>query len=189
MEMIDLFLREHAYVHSKAIAPMDLNMDWLVDDLTDEEWRAQPHGLNSFAWTLWHLARVEDGCVAPVVLDQPQLLDAAWLERMNVDRRDDGGGKADVGPLSQAIDIAALKQYRNAVGLRTRELVHTIWPNRWEEPLAAADLARGVEAGTFKGDEEFLFGKPRESLLTWWGVNHTVYHLGQLAMLRGALKG
>jgi hypothetical protein len=188
MEPIDHFLREHAYVHSKAVAPMDINMDWLVEDLTDDQWRARPHGLNSVAWTFYHVARVEDGCLAPVVLDQPQLLDDAWRARLGVDRRDDGGGKAEVGPLSQAIDIAALREYRDAVGRRTREVVRTIWPDRWKEPLGSADVLRGVAAGTFDSDAEFLHGKPRESLLTWWGVNHTIWHFGQLAMLRGLLR-
>ena len=50
MEMIDLFLREHAAAHSRAVAPADFNMDWLVDGLSDDDWRARPHRLNSLAW-------------------------------------------------------------------------------------------------------------------------------------------
>jgi hypothetical protein len=63
MDVLDLFLREHSSVHSAAACGADdFNIDWLVADLTDEEWRARPHGLNPLAWTFWHLARVEDGC-------------------------------------------------------------------------------------------------------------------------------
>ncbi len=190
MEMIDLFLREHAAAHSKAVAPADFNMDWLVDGLSDDDWRARPHRLNSLAWLFWHIARVEDACVSLVVAGQPQLLDDAWAARLKVDGRGDSGemSKAEVGDLSAAIDIGELREYRNEVGRRTRVHVGELWPARWEEPLAEDDIRRAAGCGVMSGDESDLVGKPREALLFWWGLNHTIYHLGQAAMVRSALK-
>jgi hypothetical protein len=78
MNPLDVFLREHASVHSKDAAPEGFDIDLLFDGLTDEQYRACPHGLNSIAWLLWHIARVEDGLVSLVVGHRPQLFDDAW---------------------------------------------------------------------------------------------------------------
>jgi len=123
MDVLDLFLREHAAVHTSAALGADFNVDWLLADLDDAQWRAQPHGLNSIAWTFWHLARVEDACVSLMVASQPQLLNDEWTARLRVERRGDGEGmsKAEVAELSHAIDVDALRAYRDEVGRRTQE--------------------------------------------------------------------
>src|SRR2546426_12437985 len=56
-----------------------------LSDLDDGLWRRRPHGLNSIAWLVWHVARFEDVAVNRFVGDQPQGLDdptARWPERM-----------------------------------------------------------------------------------------------------------
>ncbi|MCA8959361.1 MAG: DUF664 domain-containing protein [Planctomycetes bacterium] len=74
MNELDLFLREHAAVHG-ASGPGDYHVaDWALDGLDDARLRMRPHGLNSIAWLFWHLARVEDSCVATVVFGETQVL-------------------------------------------------------------------------------------------------------------------
>lgn len=189
ISLVDLFLREHAAVHTRSVAPADFNMDWLLDGLTDDHWRTCPHGFNSLAWLIWHMARVEDACVSVVVAKETQLFDEGWAQRLNVSRRDDGSGmsRAEVAELSREVDLAALRDYRDAVGRRTRGHTQSLWPERWEECLAEDDLHRAVEAGVLVADERHLLGKTREALLFWWGLNHTIHHLGQAAMLRNSL--
>jgi hypothetical protein len=188
MDVLDLFLREHASVHRACGG--DFNIDWLVSDLSEAEWRARPHGLNSLAWTFWHLARVEDGCLALIVAGEPQLLDADRAAALRVDRPGDGEGmsKAEVAELSDGIDLDALAAYRDDVGRRTRELARGLWPDRWSEPIAEADVARAAEAGVATDDTSFVVGKPREMLLFWWGLHHSIYHLGQASMIKSALR-
>ncbi len=53
----------------------------------DELWRARPHGLNSLACLVWHIARVEDGGLNRLVFDRPQVLDdetQRWPDRIGI---------------------------------------------------------------------------------------------------------
>ncbi len=177
MNHLEVFLHEHASVHFKDGAPSDMNVDWLLTDLDDRQIRARPHGMNSIAWLLWHVARVEDACVSRVVMGQSQLLDSGWVERLCVGRQEsDGEGmtEAQVAALSESVDLTALRDYRNAVCRRTRVLASGLWPERWHEPLTEGD----------SGDMPWLIGKPRAALLSWWAVQHSHYHIGQAAMVR-----
>jgi hypothetical protein len=187
MEIVDLFLREHAFVHSSEVAAADFNTDWLVADLTEEQWRARPHGFNSIAWMFWHMTRVEDGCVSLIVAGEPQLLDDDRAALLQVDHRGDGDGmsKAEVAEISAGVDIDALQAYRNDVGRRTREHARALWTDRWSEAITEADVQHAVDAGVVTAEYSIVVGKPREMLLFWWGLHHSIYHLGQAAMIRG----
>ena len=191
MNALDLFLREHAAVHTRAVAEaVPFNMDYLIEGLSESQVRARPHGLNSLAWIFWHLARTEDGLVSTIVLQRDQLFDLdGWSTRLDVGTRDVSTSKADVAELSDKIDLEALWAYRDAVGRRTREGLRTLWPDKWDEPIVVADIRRGVDAGVCGKDlEDFLPGKPRESALYWWGLNHTLMHLGQVSLLQGVIR-
>src|SRR5688572_5091915 len=191
MNALDLFLREHAAVHTRAVAEADpFNMDYLIEGLSESQVRARPHGLNSLAWIFWHLARTEDGLVSTIVLQRDQLFDLdGWSTRLDVGTRDVSTSKADVAELSDKIDLEALWAYRDAVGRRTREGLRTLWPDKWDEPIVVADVRRGVDAGVCGNYlEGFLPGKSRESALYWWGLNHTLMHLGQVSLLQGVIR-
>jgi len=198
MTALETFLRDHAFVHTSAVAPaFPFNIDYLFAGLSDAQLRTSPHGQNPFAWLLWHLARVEDACVGILVLGQTQLLDQdGWFARLGVGRRDLGTGmtKAEVAELSAAIRLDQLKEYRNAVGRRTRTLVSSIWPERWETPIEPGDIDRAEAAAVFdrataEGMRQYLPGQTREAALLWWGLHHSLVHLGQLMMLRPVLVG
>ncbi|MCA8959440.1 MAG: DUF664 domain-containing protein [Planctomycetes bacterium] len=193
MNPLDFFLREHAAVHGASVASGDYHVvDWALDGLDDTQLRTRPHGLNSIAWLLWHLARVEDSCVATVVFGGTQLLDDAWVARLGVDHRDrdgDGMTKGEVSAVSDALDLASLRAYRDAVGTRTRTLASELWSvGRWDARLTEADLRAAAAAGALGGeDAAWLTGKAREELLAWWAVHHSYYHLGQAMAVRSLL--
>src|SRR5688572_2298190 len=149
MNALDLFLREHAAVHTRAVAEADpFNMDYLIEGLTESQARARPHGLNSLAWIFWHLARTEDGLVSSIVLQRDQLFDQEdWSRRLAVGTRDVSTSKDKVAELSNSIDLDALWAYRDAVGRRTREGLRALWPDQWDEPITVADVRRAVAAG------------------------------------------
>ncbi len=182
----DLFLREHAALHSAAVAESDFRLDWMLAEMPENDWRRRPLGLNSLAWLLWHVTQVEDACVAPVVFGVPPLLDEARATQLNVRPGDDYSASKAANELTQGVDLAALRAYRDDVGRRTRVQVAELWPDRWEEPVAEADIRRGAEKGGLSGGEMYLVGKSRESLLCWWAVTHIAYHVGQMGLVRSA---
>jgi DinB family protein len=195
--VVELFLREHAFVHTEAVEKAaSVNVDLWLKGLTDRQMRLRPHGLNSIAWVLWHVARVEDAFVSGLVMRRTQLLDEGrWDERLKAGGRGFGTGmsKDEVAELSDRIDLTALRAYRDEVGRRTRTMVREWSGDEWLAPIEAAHIDWAVGAGIFSGGivdhlKGFLPGRTRESALFWWGLNHTLIHIGQVTMLLGAVK-
>jgi hypothetical protein len=197
VNIIDLFLREHAFVHTEAVARAhSVNVDVFLKGLTDEQLRVRPHGLNSMAWLFWHVARVEDAFISGLVMQRPQLLDEGrWDARLNAGQRGFGTGmsKSDVAELSDGINLQALWAYRDEVGRRTRTMVRELNEQDWNAPIENAHIDWAAGAGVFTGEivdrlKGFLPGRSRESALFWWGLNHTLIHVGQATMLLGAIR-
>src|SRR5688500_20058759 len=106
-------------------------------------------GLNSLVWLLWHMARTEDAAVNPVVAGRDQVLDDEWMRRMNVPWRIIGTGMTDaeVTEMTARADIASVRAYRSAVGLRTREVVRALPAEAWDEVVGMNEFVRGARAG------------------------------------------
>jgi hypothetical protein len=111
MDAVDFWLLRYETIHGFLV-------DDLVAGLSEVQVRGRPvPGVNPVAWLLWHAMRVEDVCVNRFVLDRAQVLDAGWLERMGVDRRDVGTGMSDpqVDELTSRIDLDVLRGYCRAI--------------------------------------------------------------------------
>ena len=197
MNIIDLFLREHAFVHTEAVAcAQSVNVDRLLTGLTDAQLRVRPHGLNSIAWLFWHVARVEDAFISGLAMQRPQLLDEGrWDARLNAGQRGFGTGmsKDEVAELSHRVDLQALWAYRDEVGRRTRTMVSERTDGDWTAAIQPAHIDWAADAGIFPKEVidrlwGFLAGRSRESALFWWGLNHTLIHIGQVTMLLGTVK-
>lgn len=190
MTAIAAFLREHATVHMPAVARAVFHLpEDLLSGLDEAAMRATPHGASSVAWLLWHIARVEDACIAAGLLGQPQVLDdpvADWPRIMGVSRRDQGEGmtRAEVADLSATCSVRAVCEYRDAVGRNTRALVAALEPEAFARPVTQEDVTQAINAGAFGPDDNQLVGLPHENLLWWWGVQHSSYHIGQIALVR-----
>jgi hypothetical protein len=80
MDARDLFLDQHAAVHSAAVGGDRMSaVERTFGRLTDEQMRVRPReDLNSLAWLLWHVARAEDVFVNLVLAGRPQVFDEAW---------------------------------------------------------------------------------------------------------------
>jgi hypothetical protein len=133
MDAVDFWLLRYETLHGFLV-------DDLTDQLTDPQLRGRPvPGVNPVAWLLWHAMRIEDVCVNRFLVDRPQVLEAGWLARMAVARRDVGTGMADaqVDDFSARIDLEGLRGYCRAVTRATLEAVPT---------LRALDLETSVPA-------------------------------------------
>jgi hypothetical protein len=194
MDARDLFLNQHSAVHSAAVGGNKASAaERVYGGITDEQMRVRPReDLNSLAWILWHIARAEDIIVNPVLAGRDQVLDDAWLRRLGIARRDFGIGMTspEVAALTAQIDLAALREYRDAVGRRTREVVGAFRPEDWQGETQAAALERAAGDGAFgdrrEGMVKAFTGRPRAMVLSGIALFHPSGHLGEATTIRSA---
>jgi hypothetical protein len=194
MDARDLFLSQHTFMHSAAVGGNKMSAaERTFSGLTDEQMRVRPReDLNSLAWLLWHIARVEDAMVNRVLAGRAQVFEDGWMKRLGIGRRDFGTGmtSAEVTELTRQIDLGALREYRDVVGKRTREVVGDFKPQDWQAEttgeavgLAAADGVFGVRAELLS---KAFTGRPRAMVLTGVALLHSSGHMGEAATVRTA---
>jgi hypothetical protein len=131
MDALHLFLVGHAGLRFR--------LDRL-SDLSDAQWRLRPHGLNSAAWLVWHMARTEDVAVNRLVADRRQVGDEQeWLARLGIGRRDIGTGMTteEVADLGARVDVAVLRGYAASVLERTEAVARELRPADLDEVVDA----------------------------------------------------
>ena len=152
--------------------------------------RAQ-EGLNSLAWLIWHMARGEDMGVNMIVAGRPQVLEEEdWPQRLNISHHDVATGMTDdeVSDFSDTVDITALRDYRAAVGRRTREIVGGLRPAALDEVIDPSHVQRAISQGTIGENagwlEGYVAGKTKAFLLGQVVTGHNFMHLGEAWCLR-----
>lgn len=189
MEISDLFLGSHLSLRDRLRE---------IRTLPEERWRMRPHGLNSIAWLIWHMARVEDGGMNRLVFDSPQVLDdegKRWMERMNVHIRHHGTTmtSAEVDDLTDRVDISALWEYSEAVAERSRELVGNLRPEAFDDSVEPTHLRRVLlEEGMLRPEHTWTDPLPYSNrakglLLLHFGLTHNYGHLYDIWTIRGIL--
>ena len=168
----------------------------MLADLSEEQVRRPPcPGVNTLAWLVWHMARVEDIGINRFVTDGEQVFDGGdWGARLGVTRRDLGTGMTpdEVLDLSARIDVPALHDYWDAVEERTLAVVQALRPEDLDTILdahaRAADLRprRARHARRTVGVR--LHGEPaRGFFLIHLGLTHIFVHWGEAQAIRGLL--
>jgi hypothetical protein len=194
MDARDLFLDQHAAVHSAAVGGNKLSAaERTFAGLSDEQMRVRPReDLNSLAWLMFHIARAEDIWVNVLLAGRGQVFDDGWPKRLGITRRDFGIGmtSAEVTDLTRSIDVAALSQYRDAVGRRTREIISGFKPTDWDGAIDAAAVQRAAADGAFGPRTEVIAkgmpGRPRMAVLSGIALIHSAAHMGEAATVRAA---
>ena len=192
MDLLTFFLRQHAAVHASDVSGRVSVGQRVFGELSDDQMRIRPgKGLNSLVWILWHMARTEDAAVNPVVAGRDQVLDDEWVRRMNVPWRIIGTGMTDdeVTDMTARADVAAVRAYRSAVGLRTRAVVQALRPDAWEEIVDDEDIKRAAAAGAFRdwaeGQKYPWLGWTRADQLASSALRHNAGHIGEAVTIRG----
>jgi hypothetical protein len=191
MDVKQLFLDQHGAVHSAAVGGNKGSAaERAFSGLSDEQLRVRPReDLNSLAWLMWHIARAEDIFVNPVMSGRSQVLDDGWAGKLGTARRDFGIGmtSAEVSELTRQIDLAALREYRDAVGLRTREVVGGF---DWSGTIQAEAMERAAAQGAFgartEGVIKVFTGRPRAMVLSGIALLHPAQHIGEASTVRSA---
>ena len=194
MNAKDLFLTQHAAVQSLAVGGNPASAaERAFGGLSDDQMRVRPReDLNSLAWILWHIARAEDIFVNAMITERSQVWDDAWGKRLGVARRDFGIGmtSVEVSELTRAIDLAAAREYRDAVGRRTREIIGGFKDTDWAGELAVPAVQKAAADGAFgsRGEQmvKVFTGRPRAAVLSGIALFHPAGHLGEAVTVRSA---
>jgi uncharacterized damage-inducible protein DinB len=145
-----------------------------IEDLTPTEirWQPTPH-TNHIAWLVWHMARVEDGWVSRLRRGPSVWQADGWADRFHMDPASSGAGQtmAEVRAMPD-LSLPELMAYFDAVRAVTRYY-----------------LAQATEA-----DLAQEYPHPRVGPRTGtWIVGHILVeesqHVGQVALLRGMMRG
>ena len=149
----------------------------------------RPHPrVNSIAWILWHISRVEDAAVNRFIANRPQVLDdGSWMERMNIPYRHNGSEMTfdEVDELSRHADIEGLRQYNLAVQARTREVVSTLTLADMDFTLDEARLRailvdEGLILRNVDGFVQNYLGRNSGKVLFNHALTHPYQHLGEI---------
>ena len=192
MDLVGFFLSQHAAVHAIDVSGRAFGTQRIFSDLSDDQMRIRPgKGLNSLVWLLWHMARTEDVAVNLVVAGRDQILDEAWMRRMNLPWRIIGTGMTDneVTEMTTQADVAAVRAYRTAVGIRTREVVQGLRADAWTDIITDEDIKRAAATGAFRDWVEGVtypwVGWSRADQLASSALRHNAAHLGEAVTIRG----
>jgi hypothetical protein len=189
MNALELFLERYDAVHGGFV-------DQLFRGLTGDQARQRPGGVNSIAWLVWHLSRVQDAAINRFVADRPQVLeDGGWNRHMGLDRRDVGSGMTahEVGALSARVDVDALRHYHRAVAERTKTVATSLAAGAWAEIVPGERIRQVVAAEALLVDagrwvEDFWArGHSRAWYLLQVGLLHPYGHCFDGMVTRGLL--
>lgn len=195
-EAIALCLQQHAMVHSSEMSQIDSTTfeDEVWDGLEEFSFRTMPTEKDeTIAWSLWHLTRIEDITMNILVANETQVINESnWLERMNVEVKDTGNAMTDeeIIDLSRKLDMQELKNYRMAVGRKTRSIIQKFQQTDLKRKMEPARLQRILDEGAVLEAEESKW------LVDFWGrknvagillmpvTRHHIVHLNEAMRLK-----
>lgn len=167
----------------------------VADDLTDAEWTTRLFpGCNLLGFTLWHLPRTQDWAVHTAIGGSPEVIaQPAWRDRGALQTPGIGAGLAleDADRVAHEVLRADVLAYADAVH---RAIV------AWATSLDDSDLDRvpdmalheapypAYQQPTFRAEVAHLAGMPAWRFLLGPCIGHARSHLGELAILKQALR-
>lgn len=152
-QAMKLCLEQHAMLHSSEMSEIGLITfeDELWENLGETTFRTKPSVEDdTIAWNLWHLSRIEDITINILIAGEAQVINTDhWLEKMNVKVCDTGNSMThdEIIDLSSNINMQELRNYRIAVGRKTREIIEKLKPTDLKRKMEPARLQRILDEG------------------------------------------
>lgn len=167
-EAKELCLQLHSIVHSSEITPgiEPTLLDEVWEGLTEKAFLTMPTVKDvTVAWNIWHITRIEDITANILIGEREQVLDEEWLERLGVRVRDTGNAMTDeeILALSRQLVREELKSYRDAVGVRTKEIINNLTFPDLKRKVKGESIARILKEGGVTEQEDSIW------LLDFWG--------------------
>lgn len=199
-EAIELCLEMHSLVHTSEMSGTNISTfeDELWDGLDEFSFRTMPTIKDAtIAWNLWHLTRIEDITANILIADDIQVINRDnWLDKMNVTVCDTGNAMTDeeIEALSLAINMKELRNYRIAVGRKTREIIKQLQAKDMKRKMEPAGLQRIFDEGgvlRVKGSEwlvDFWGKKTVAGILLMPITRHQIVHINDSLKLKERCK-
>jgi hypothetical protein len=191
---IALFFEQHAAVHDSPMVSSDILSfaDKIWKDITEEGVRRIPSREDySIAWVIWHMSRVEDMTMNVLVAGTPQLVYTGnWFPRLKCPVVDTGNAMDSeaVRQLSNSVDIDVLRQYRIAVGRRTREIVKALKPGQLKEKVLPERIQQLLDEGAVveeaRGIVDYWSKRTIAGLLLMPPTRHNMVHINQALRIK-----
>lgn len=194
-DAIKVLLELHSMVHSSELSGTEIITleDELWDGLKESACRIMPTKEDvTIAWNIWHITRIEDIASNILIANEAQVMNSDWAKRMNVNVYDTGNAMSDdeIIDLSSSINIRELRNYRMAVGKKTRENIGKLKPEELKRKVSPDKLQRVLDEGGVTEDDNSKW------LLDFWGkknvsglllmpiTRHQVVHLNDSLKLK-----
>lgn len=151
-EAIKLCLLMHSLLHNSRVSRCThlTYEDKLWDGLDDEVFRAAlPNKSTTIAWNVWHITRIEDITANILIADVTQVLNEDWLNKLNTTTKDTGNAMVAevITDFSNRIDMKELRNYRTAVGKKTREIIRQLEAKDLKRKMTTHQLNRIIDEG------------------------------------------
>ena len=189
-----LFAHHHAMVHSARMSGLGVWSfeDEVLEGLSESQFRRIPTGEeHSIAWNIWHIARIEDVTMNLLAAGTEQIYFAAgWFSALNLPYRHAGNAMQpdEIAELSEKINLEALRDYRVAVGQRTRQVVAALVETDYKQRVDASRLARVMREGAVPESAREIasyWGKRDiAGLLLMPATRHNFVHLNECLRLK-----
>lgn len=152
-EYIKLIYELHSMVHTCEV--YSKGKETLEDDLWDgldlKACSMMPTPKDTtIAWNIWHITRIEDLIVNILIDNEAQELNIGkWHAKLNVDVMDTGNAMSvnEIIDFSSKIDIYQLRNYRIAVGKRSRDIFKKLNPSDFKSKVQPNRLNRILDEG------------------------------------------
>lgn len=168
-ESINVILDLHSMVHSQNTCK---NGTYSLEDelwygLDKKAFITKPtHKDTTIAWNIWHITRIEDLTVNVLIADKVQeFINGKWSSKLNVKISDTGNAMNDIEivDFSSAVNMNELREYRMAVGRKTRDVIKNLKSADLKEKVQGQRLKRILDEGGVLDAEESKW------LLDFWG--------------------
>jgi hypothetical protein len=197
-EGFQLFFKQHAALHS---CKMDGGDHWsledqILDDLPEMQCREIIQGHDhSIAWLIWHIARIEDVAISMLVGGEEQLyIRGNWDQKLGVVYPHTGNAMVanEIEELSRGIVIEGLREYRQAVGRHTREIVASLAWEQLSNKVEPARIRRIADQGAVlpeaQGVLDYWSRRTLAGLLLMPATRHNLIHLNEAERLKHRIQ-
>jgi hypothetical protein len=185
----------HSAVHSSEIYETlsPSYMDEIWEGLSEKDFRTMPSTNDvTIAWNIWHITRIEDITANILIANTEQILNDEWLKKLNISIKDTGNAMSDeeIISFSDGIDLKELRNYRNSVGTRTKQIIESLKQEDLKYKFKQSQMSRILtEGGVIEHSEsvwllDFWSKKTVAGILLMPITRHQIVHLNDCRKLK-----